>query len=185
MNECGEPDLLLDHVRHDVTVLHVAGDERTEHLAVQLGQLAAHLERALVELLHLDPVILLERGGPGGLIALREAQLDLLGPEGGRDADDDLRGVALDPRDTLLLFEFSTSPTSKRICSLSLPTSSFQRLPSELRPLTRRSARFARFCVASALVTSAFISPSVVSRGGQSRGVNTRPGKTQSLPVKT
>ena len=79
MNECGEPDLLLDHVRHDVTVLHVAGDERAEHLAVQLGQLAAHLERALVELLHLDPVILLERGGPGGLIALREAQLDLLG----------------------------------------------------------------------------------------------------------
>ena len=57
----------------------------------------------------------------------------------------------------------------RRICSLSLPTSSFQRLPSELRPLTRRSARFARFCVASALVTSAFISPSVVSRVSKSR----------------
>ena len=30
--------------------------------------------------------------------------------------------------------ESSTSPTSKHICSSSLPTSSFQRLPSELRP---------------------------------------------------
>mmetsp|Transcript_35719 Transcript_35719/g.93780 ORF Transcript_35719/g.93780 Transcript_35719/m.93780 type:complete len:241 (+) Transcript_35719:1317-2039(+) len=54
--------------------------------------------------------------------------------------------------------ESSTSPTKRRIFSSSKDTSFFQRTPSDDRPLTRRLARLARFCVASALATSAFFS---------------------------
>mmetsp|Transcript_78518 Transcript_78518/g.156067 ORF Transcript_78518/g.156067 Transcript_78518/m.156067 type:complete len:224 (-) Transcript_78518:3413-4084(-) len=54
--------------------------------------------------------------------------------------------------------ESITSPTSSRIFSSSEATSDSQRTPSLERPLTRRIAKLARFCVASALATSAFFS---------------------------
>jgi hypothetical protein len=54
--------------------------------------------------------------------------------------------------------ESITSPTSSRILLSSDATSLVQRTPSSWRPLTRRVARLARFCVPSALATSSFFS---------------------------
>mmetsp|Transcript_33640 Transcript_33640/g.92175 ORF Transcript_33640/g.92175 Transcript_33640/m.92175 type:complete len:241 (-) Transcript_33640:1875-2597(-) len=64
--------------------------------------------------------------------------------------------------------ESSTSPTSSRIFSSRAPTSFVQRTPSLDRPLTRRLARLARFCVASALATSSFFSLVAVSSCSES-----------------
>mmetsp|Transcript_2367 Transcript_2367/g.7837 ORF Transcript_2367/g.7837 Transcript_2367/m.7837 type:complete len:1218 (-) Transcript_2367:3636-7289(-) len=101
-------DLLVDHGRDDVAVVHVAGDERHQRLALQPGELAADGARQVFELRPGPDKVGLEAGHH---VARRvQHLLHLLAPVHHGHRQHHLRNVCLRPVQPLLLLVLAEPP---------------------------------------------------------------------------